>query len=99
MLSPQTPTVSIGLRHFEVYILPWTMALFLCSFFRRAGGSLIGLFASAFLWRGSLGRFRSFPLLVAAVMKLLVGRLFLHASIMSQIRAISWLTSPGAGRL
>ena len=45
-----------------------------------------------FLLNGLLRGCGPLPLLVPAVMKLLIGRLFLHVPIMSQIPVISALT-------
>jgi hypothetical protein len=52
-----------------------------------------------FLLGGLPRGFGPFPLLITTVMKLLIGRLFLHAPIMSQIQANSPLTHRRAIRL
>jgi hypothetical protein len=69
--------------------------LFLRRFFGRGSRSA----DSDFLLRGLLGSLGTLPLLITAVMKLLIGRLFLHPSIMSQFRHNSPLTSRIALRL
>ncbi len=61
------------------------MPLFLRYILRRTGSSFSGISTGGFLLDGLPGGFSPFPFLVAAVVKLLIGRLFLHASIMSQI--------------
>jgi hypothetical protein len=59
---------------------PW---LFLGCFFARARRSVTDFFAVRFRFCGPPRSFGPFPLLITAVMKLLIGCLFLHASIMS----------------
>jgi hypothetical protein len=72
--------------------------LFLRYILRRAGLGFTGIGARGFFLGGLPGGFRPFPLLVAAVVKLLIGQLFLHASIMSQIPfTIRNLTKTGRG--
>jgi hypothetical protein len=70
---------------------------------RRTGGTTSrGLrdLAWSFLLRGLPGCFSPLPLLVAAVVRLLVGRLFLHPSIMSQIaQPVSLLIWPPFDKL
>ena len=57
--------------------------LFLGRFFISARRSLTYIFALSFFLGGLSCRLSPFPLLVTAVVKLLIGRLFLHPSIMS----------------
>jgi hypothetical protein len=52
--------------------------------FTGGGGGARAL-AGRFLLNGLLGSLSPFPLLIPVVMKLLIGCLFLHPSIMSQI--------------
>ncbi len=59
--------------------------LFFCCFFGRTSRSFTGVCVRRFLRGGLLGSLSPFPFLIPAVMKLLIGRLFLHPSIMSQI--------------
>ena len=59
--------------------------LFLRHFFFSARGGLTSISAHGFLLCRQLRRFSPFPLLIPTIMKLLIRRLFLHASIMSQI--------------
>lgn len=64
------------------------MALFLRFLFDATDSGLTDVFARGFLLGGLLGSFSPFPFLISAVMRILVGRLFLHVSIMSQIPTI-----------
>ena len=59
------------------------MVLFLRRF--TLNGGTRDLLGRRFLLRRLLRCFSPFPLLITAVVKLLIGRLFLHTSIMSQI--------------
>jgi len=68
--------------------------LLLRRFFVRYGSGRDRLLRS-----GPLRRLGALPLLIPAVMKLLIGRLFLHLYIMSQFRHNSPLTSRTALRL
>jgi phosphoenolpyruvate carboxylase len=60
---------------------------------------VIGNFAGRFLDQRFPSGFSPLPLLIAAFMRILIGRLFLHPSIMSQIGTGSTLTSRSAARL
>jgi hypothetical protein len=66
--------------------------LFFRAFGRHVGGSFAWPSDGWLLW-WLLGGFGSFPLLVAAVVELLVGRLFLHTAIISQIRQPSGISA------
>jgi hypothetical protein len=69
-------------------------SLFLRRFFRGYGCG-----SGGFLRNRPLRGFSPFPLLITAVMRLLIGRLFLHVPIISQIHPNSTLTHRRSMRL